>query len=126
MKKENVNVLNRESIRTFLVNNRVFAKRFNRIVAKIHFLHVTQARAAQPTASPTTIAECREKALTLLSGIIKDIVSLNDAYNKEFMGYVEGLRELQTKWDLADEFYLTAISLMNDDEAADAIAAAQL
>lgn len=123
MKKEN---LNRESIRTYLINDQGFAKRFNRIVAKIHFLHVTQARAAQTTASPTTIAECREKALVLLAGIVKDIVSLNDAYNKDFMGYVEGLREIQTKWDLADEFYLTAVSLMSDDEAADAIAAAQL
>mgnify|MGYP000018236064 CR=1 FL=1 len=123
MRKEN---LNRESIRTLLVNDPKFAKKFNRIVAKIHFLHVTQARAAQTTASPETIAECREKALALLSGIIKDIVNLNDIYNKECMGYVEGLREIQTKWDLADEFYLTAVSLMSDDEAADAIAAAQL
>lgn len=119
-------MLNRNEMKALLVSNKEFAKEFNRIVAKVHTLYVTKARATQSTASPETIVACRESVMKLLAGITKNIVALNDAHDKTIMGYVEDLKLVQTKWNLADEFYLIAVEFMEDMEAAEAIAAAHL
>ena len=46
-------MLRKETMRSYLVTDREFAKELNRIVAKIHFLHtldrVFQSRANKPT-----------------------------------------------------------------------------
>ena len=86
-------MLRKETMRSYLVTDREFAKELNRIVAKIHFLHITQSRANKPTASPETIMLCREKVFRLLDSIVEDIIALNDSYGEEHHGIRTGTRQ---------------------------------
>lgn len=117
-------MLRKETMRSYLVTDREFAKELNRIVAKIHFLHITQSRANKPTASPETIMLCREKVFRLLDSIVEDIIALNDSYGKSIMEFVPELDKIQTKWNLVDKFYLIAVDFMTDAEATQAIMSA--
>ena len=117
-------MLKKNVMRNYLVADAKFAKELNRIVAKIHFLHITQSRANKPTASPETIMLCREKVFRLLDSIVEDIIALNDSYGKSIMEFVPELDKVQTKWNLVDKFYLIAVDFMTDAEATQAIMSA--
>lgn len=117
-------MLRKETMKNYLVTDREFAKQFNRIIAKIHFLHITQSRANKSTASPETIMMCREKAFRLLDSIVDDIITLNDSYGKSIMEFVPELDKIQTKWNLVDKFYFIAVDFMTDAEATQAIMSA--